>query len=189
MVLVVVLRLRLLLFKIRNLLPMRKIRASLWSNNKGFTLIELVVAFSIMAILGTIGIASFVSYSRSQALQQATNELVTTVNTARAKAVAQVNDACSGGVLNGYDVVLTKGTNPYPDSYALNAICGGVDIQQKTTNFPAGVSLGGSNTIKISFAVMTGGVNSPPGNIIINGASGSKTLTIDSGGNILVPAP
>ena len=43
----------------------------------GFTLIEMVVAFSILAVLSTIGIAAFVNYSRSQAMQQATNDLST----------------------------------------------------------------------------------------------------------------
>lgn len=151
----------------------------------GFTLIELIVAFSVMAILATVGVASFVSYSRAQALQQTTNDLVTALNTARAKTVAQIKPAgCSS--LNGYDIVLTKGVSPNPDSYTLNAVCNGTDVLVTTTKFPKGLSLHGNNTIKIAFSVLTGGVNAPVNTVTIDGVGSSKTINIDQGGNIQV---
>ncbi len=156
------------------------------TNKDGFTLIELVVAFSIMAVLSTIGIASFVNYSRAQTLQQATNGLITTLNTAKAKSLVQVKpDACIG-TLGGYSVILTKANN----SYKLQAICSGgsVDIPPPTP-LPPGVSFSSSmlSTTTITFSVLTGAVVS--GNIILDGSQlglPSKTITIDSGGNIKI---
>src|SRR3990167_1262351 len=84
-------------------------------NKKGFTLIELLVAFVVIAVLSTIGIASFVSYSRSQALTQATNDLATTLTVARSRAQAQVKPStgvCQNSPLLRYDVRLCGiGTN------------------------------------------------------------------------------
>jgi prepilin-type N-terminal cleavage/methylation domain-containing protein len=162
------------------------------TNKYGFTLIELVVAFSIMAVLSTIGVASFVNYSQAQSLQQAVNDLTTTINTAKAKTATQVNDVCSGSskAFSGYDVVLTKTTNP--DSYTLNAICNGVEAipPVTTTSFPKGVSLDSSmpNKITITFSVLTGAAKTTTNNIKIDGVTAqlSKTISIDSGGNIQV---
>jgi prepilin-type N-terminal cleavage/methylation domain-containing protein len=166
-------------------------------NGAGFTLIELVVAFSVMAILATVGMASFLSFSRAQTLQQATNDLMTTLNTAKAKAVTQTKPAdCllpQEKTLNGYQVILVT-----VNSYKLRAICNGspVDISATPTSLPTGVQFASSVIIPttITFSVMTGGVTiTPPStdplSIQIKGVSGLKTITIDSGGNIAIPTP
>jgi len=158
---------------------------------RGFTLIELVVALSIMAILGTIGIASFANYSKAQTLQQAVSDVTTALNTAKARTAAQVNDACSGKAFNGYNVTLKKGVSPALDYYNLYAVCGGSPTLISTTNFPKGIMLDGNNTISISFLALSGGVVATPTNIIkidqvnINKVTtASKTITVDSLGNI-----
>jgi prepilin-type N-terminal cleavage/methylation domain-containing protein len=165
---------------------MRNIKRPHLTNQYGFTLIELVVAFSIMAILATVGIASFVSYSKAQSLQQAVNELSTTINTAKANAAAQTNNKCSGQVLNGYEVVLSDSS-----SYALYAICNGSENLIKTTSFSQGVHFNmGSYPIKITFSVLSGGVAiTPPSanTIVIKGlVMPDRLITIDQGGNIQV---
>jgi prepilin-type N-terminal cleavage/methylation domain-containing protein len=161
-----------------------RIRAhTLDKNSAGFTLIELVVVFSIMAVLGTVGIASFVSYSRSQSLQQATNDLLTTLNTAKADAVSQIKPAdCQNKTLNGYQVVLLNTT-----SYQLQAICNGSleTTPPSPTPLPTGVSFSSITPMTIRFDVLTGGVTGY-GQITIIGASGTspKTITVTAGGVI-----
>jgi prepilin-type N-terminal cleavage/methylation domain-containing protein len=182
------------------------------TNRYGFTLIELVVAFSIMAVLSTIGVAAFLNYTRGQSLQQATNDLVSTLNTAKADAVSQIkpNDPnClpltqQEKVLSGYKVILSKATTP--NSYTLYAVCDGVNVPVPpatatipTVKLPNGVSFDSSTfvspatTMTITFFVLTGGVASngvidATGNttIVLDGYTGTtpKTITVTSGGLI-----
>lgn len=163
-------------------------------NGAGFTLIELVVAFSIIAVLSTIGVAAFLNYSRSQTLQQATNDLITTLNVAKSKAIAQIkpNDArcLPDKVLSGYKVVLNTG------QYTLYAVCGNgvnvpippaTDTTPITAKLPKGVSFDSSMTLPmtITFGVLTGGVVGS-GSIILDGVgvTTGKTITITKGGLI-----
>ena len=151
-----------------------------------------------MAVLSTIGIASFVSYSHSQTLQQAVNDLVVTLNTAKSNATAQVKpdsltSNCVSGVLNGYQVVLSAATTP--NSYTLDAVCGGAPdpdpASKVTTKLPIGVSFDSSmfapstNTMTITFGVLTGGVTGN-GDIVLDGVgvTTKKTITVTPGGLI-----
>ena len=79
-----------------------------FKTNNGFTLLELVVSLSVIAILSTIGIASFVSQSKSATLQAATSEVVSEISLAKSRASSQVNNNCkkNGQTLKGYEVLL-----------------------------------------------------------------------------------
>src|ERR1035437_215517 len=110
------------------------------TNKNGFTLIELVVAFSIMAVLSTIGVVSFVSYSRTQTLQQAVNDLVTALGTAKSMSVSQATTSsvknislkCSSGQsFGGYGITTTTATSP--DSYTLYIMCSGAEVPAPTS--------------------------------------------------------
>jgi prepilin-type N-terminal cleavage/methylation domain-containing protein len=175
---------------------MIKLTARLKHSSSGFTLIELVVAFSIMAILGTVGIASFVNYSRAQALQQAVNNFSTALNTVKAASVAQVqnlnvngqNLACVSGSIDGLGIAIGYHAN----SYTFYVKCSGAPLPTYSsvdTNLPTNVNFGSNTTSNVFFPVLTGGVTGS-GNVVfvspaIFGLS-SKTVIIDSGGNIQV---
>ena len=89
------------------------IRSSAQSQH-GFTLLELLIVFSIMVILSAVGIASFVSYSRSQSVDTAMREFKTLLFSARSRAQSQLRDSScfsagftgSGYVLQGYRVII-----------------------------------------------------------------------------------
>ncbi len=75
----------------------------------GFTFIELIVVFSVIAILSSVGIASFVSYSRTQQLNSSSSELVTLINLAKSRSASQIKPnnigICSNNAtLEGYEV-------------------------------------------------------------------------------------
>ncbi len=161
---------------------MKNIKRPHLIKKNGFTIIELIVVFSIMAVLSTIGVASFVTYSRTQTLQQAANDLVTTLNTAKAKAVSQTApDDC---------VAVSRGLNAYrvqilTSSYRLEAVCGGISYPITTISLPNGVSFDPSTTITaVSFKILTGGISGS--GIIVLAATGvpNKTITVTSGGLI-----
>ncbi|SEO72901.1 GspH/FimT family pseudopilin [Aquisalimonas asiatica] len=56
---------------------------------KGFTLIELMVAIAVMGVLLTVGIPGFQYLMQSSQISTQTNELVTALSTARSEAVRQ----------------------------------------------------------------------------------------------------
>jgi prepilin-type N-terminal cleavage/methylation domain-containing protein len=175
--------------------------------SQGFTLIELVVAFSIMAILSTIGVASFVSYSQSQVLQQTENDLATALNTAKSLSASQVTSysvnnnvnalKCNNGEsFGGYGVRINTAASP--NYFYIYIMCSGaekpsyppgVNSQQTVQKLPSNVSFdtapGKITTSDVSFPVLNGGVIGS-GIITIKNSltSTGKTVTIDIGGSI-----
>lgn len=160
-------------------------------NNRGFTLIELIVVFSVIAILSTIGVVSFVSYSRIQTLQQATNDFVNVLNTAKARSISQIKPSqCnSASTLNGYVVIVNVAAN----FYTLNVVCSGITSSLSTTALPVNVSFNSATstppttTTSIFFSVLTGGIIGA-GDVVFSYPSVSgiqpKTVTITSVGGI-----
>ncbi|HEX7041830.1 MAG TPA: prepilin-type N-terminal cleavage/methylation domain-containing protein [Patescibacteria group bacterium] len=120
-------------------------------SNLGFTLIELMVVFSLMTILSGVGIASFVNYSRSQAVDNSLKELRTTIYTARSRALSQLKTGTCGATgsnlqLIGYQVVLCSvpghthpsgiACNDNNNAYELQIVCansGGSGQTSETT--------------------------------------------------------
>lgn len=171
---------------------------------QGFTLIELIVVFSIVAVISIPGLAAFVSYSRSQAVQSSVYDLATIFQVAKSKAQSQVtidkngNDLCGTGKLSGYQVQVcnvrsSPCVNRDNSDYELNIICDGTNINGNnpilSKKLPAQVSFGqlSSETTVTSFLFypLTGAVNSS-GKITITGYSNLKTIQIiiDAIGNI-----
>jgi prepilin-type N-terminal cleavage/methylation domain-containing protein len=69
---------------------------------RGFTLIELIVVITVIAVLSTIGTVSLVNYSRVQALNQATSDLVQSLNTAKSLSSSQLKTFSRNGNINTY---------------------------------------------------------------------------------------
>ncbi len=172
--------------------------ARLLRQPKGFTLLELVVVFSIIATISTIGVASFVSYSQTQTLQQAENDLLTALNTAKSLSGAQVkvypenNLACNvGQSFGGYGIKIVEVTPPGSNYYYFYIMCSGTESPHTTfqTTLPKSVYFDSTNTTTtdVFFPVLTGGVVGS-GNIVIYSTfttpNPTKTIAVDSGGNI-----
>lgn len=162
--------------------------------SKGFTLIELIVVFSVMAIISTVGIASFASYNNSQKLKNAALDMKTMLQQARSQASSQVKpNAC--GVFQGYEVrvcCVSNGTNCptclASGDYELDAVCSsspnGVLIN--STKLVGGVSVDTADTTARSFLFIpiTGGV-AQGGKVVLQGANSAKqTITVTSTGVI-----
>ena len=184
-------RIGLLPYKILNILPMRKNKNFLNQNKylqifafrKGFTLIELVVVFSVIAVLSTIGIASFVNYSKAQSLSGAVSDFQSTLNDAKSRALSQVKPAECTSALSGYWVEIIDNKN-----YKLSAICQTqqVDINKPIllpSNIQFNLAVGQTTTTKIFFPIISSGVEGS-GVVVITGYGQSKTITIDNSGNI-----
>lgn len=157
--------------------------------NKGFTLIELIVVFGTIAFISTIGIASYVNYSQSQSIQAATQDLVTTIQLAKSRANSQVKPPLSycQGQLDGYSVVISILNN----QYSLGVVCGGnAPYPLSTTKLPNNIRFDQATTsvTKLFFAIITGAVEGN-GIIAITGYSKTKCITIDSVGIMKLSCP
>lgn len=78
----------------------------LQKSNRGFTLIELMVVVTILAVLVTVAVPSFQQYQASQAVRSAAADLVSAMNFARSEAVKRnanvvvsANETWNGGWL------------------------------------------------------------------------------------------
>lgn len=164
-------------------------------SQKGFTLLELIVVFTVIAILSTVGLASFVGYSRTQTLQQSYNDLINNLNTAKSNSFSQVKPpSCNSYTLNGYKLSInTSNLNPVTKpawrSYDLSAICSGNTFVVKTVILPTGVSFNNTTAIppttttNVFFSLLTGGVVGA-GNMVLSAYSNTKTVTISNIGGI-----
>lgn len=153
-------------------------------SQKGFTLIELIVVFSIIAILSVIGVAAFVNYSRVQTLESASSDLVSALLVAKSRALSQVKPTSqapqcdSSSVLNGYNVVLNVSSN----SYVLNVVCSNFTYAITTNTLPKNVTFSPSPTSTILFfPIISSGVQGY-GTIYLSAYGSTKTITVDPTG-------
>lgn len=58
------------------------------SKEYGFTIVELMVTLIVAAILASVALPSFQNISRSNAVRATTNELISTINTARQQSLS-----------------------------------------------------------------------------------------------------
>lgn len=173
----------------------------------GFTLIELIVVFSIIAVLSLIGVAAFVSYSRVATLQSASSDLSSMLILAKSRANSQVKPLStqipqcnSQTVLNGYKVVIcpTATSNVICDSansYVLGVVCATSScsdslcsniIPQKIQEsiLPKDITFdSGTTSTLFFFPIISGGVGGA-GKIILDGYGNQKTITVDSTGGV-----
>ena len=163
-------------------------RKRLSCSSKGFTIIELLVVFSVISIIAGVGFATFSSYSDSQSLTDSIRKLQTLVEDGK-------NSSLSGVIpkvtVAGAPISCTNSVSEYRVGICDapgNCNTGGV---LKTGNFPSEVSYG-QTTVEscqtISFRSLTGEVVlDPAGNtcdIEIGNGESTRSFTVDSSGNL-----
>ena len=171
--------------------------------NKGFTLVELLVAIAASVIVSTIGMASYLSYSHTQTLNSAALDVVNMLETARGRALTQVKPEGCSGTLEGYTVVLGSTiTSPATSSNTVEFAprCGTNDGEIKSLKLPQDISFSRNNIdipFKIRFLLLSAGavkvdnseqindIDSSGISVNIMGYSQSKTITIYSNGRIV----
>lgn len=141
----------------------------------GFTLVELIVVITFIAILSSIGIASFVNYSKVQTLQVATTELISALNFAKSRSFSQIKPAscATDKSLEGNKVVISTAS----PIYEIDVVCGGLTFKIGEGKLPNGVIFyeNGTTSMSFFFPVISNGVK-----IMVNDAQvqGSKTITL-----------
>ena len=137
---------------------------------RGFTLIELMVVISIIALLVGLSIAGYSNFNKTQTLQAAAKDLKNNLRLAQNKALAQEKPTtCT--CLSGYQVMIG------PSSYQMQAFCG-LDPKApcgptQTFSVPTSVTL--SPSLTVYFYVLGGGAE--PATITLSGF-GKPDLTV-----------
>ncbi len=152
---------------------------------KGFTLIELLLVIALSAVIGTFGMVSYMQFNNAQQLENAALDVSLLLQKAKSRAQSQVKPvvpACSSATdtLTGYEVRISAASR----TYELYIVCGTNSGLQETKILPSSVSFDVSSQTPYRFLVLTGAVNA--GTIKLNGSSGSKTVTVDTAGNIKI---
>ena len=164
------------------------------NSNSGFTLIELLLVIIFMGAIAAISVNTFNTYTRYQKFSQVVIDFVNTLNTAKARAYAQVkpNDisACdSSSTLYGYSVDY-KSTK-----FDLDVNCSGAPGPKKIstvdlTNTPIKIKRAstppGSPNGNILFHVLNGAVTGDLNVVIYDSYGNSKNVTVSSAGVINV---
>jgi prepilin-type N-terminal cleavage/methylation domain-containing protein len=132
-------------------------------NPKGFTLIELIIVFSVLSILAVAGLASFVKYSRVQTISNDSQNIVSAINLAKSKTISQIkplecsSDPGTNRVLEGYNVTFSAG-----GVYDVNVLCsGGYSKQVNSNHYKLSKEIdyhADTNISSIRFKVISGGV-------------------------------
>lgn len=142
----------------------------------GFTVVELLIILSLIALLFTLGVAQYNRFNRSQSLNRAKDELISNLRLAQGKAMAgEKPDACTEA-LSGHKLKFTDNQN-----YKIVAVCG-EEIEVKAIALPDGVEKK-SGTAEIFFRVLNQGIESDV-SLTLADFDEEKTITVNTAGEI-----
>lgn len=131
----------------------------------GFTLLELIVVFSLIAVISGVGVASFVSYGQRQAIAEGQTDVKLAIEKARNNAISAVKPAsCTDNdPLTSYKFVLCDNGGNCVESendYEIDAVCGSQSVVVQRGQFKPGIVVDTTNTTcsEIEFDSLTGSV-------------------------------
>lgn len=161
---------------------------------KGFTLIELMVVVSILAIVSGIMIPSFSTYTRNQTLKQAQENFKSDLRSIQNRALTGASsDVTLGGNLVKYwGVNFVANSSTYTSLIASSAACAGGTTQLvQTFSLPATVSFSSTSGGCYLFSMDDGSIYNTSGSRIgtvpidlVNTSSATRTVTINGAGLI-----
>lgn len=149
----------------------------------GYTLIEILVALTVISLIFTFGYAGFREFSQRQALESAARSLQGNLRLVQEYALSgKKPDDCL--VLDGYRVKIS------PNSYTLVAICAEEETSINKDNLPIANGITASVSINnFTFKVLGQGTSIPAGSASMitltqAGTGKTRTITITAGGEI-----
>jgi len=159
----------------------------------GFSLIELLVTFSMVAIISGIGFASFVGQSRRQAIVQSRLDVKQAVEVARFNAISNVKPAgCNTGTLASYIISFCIADNPScttagdGNGYEVKAVCGSQKILVLSKNLSQNLNFTdfGVTTLcqDVTFNAVSSVISGTPCQITVSGYSRNSTVNISRQG-------
>lgn len=155
----------------------------MYKKNLGFSLIELLVVISILALISVAGVASFVSFNNRQVIDGAVSDVANFYILGRQRALSQVRpeQCASTDSLRGYQVVVSTSQQ----TYQLNGLCGNNSYVVSQKTLPPNVSFDNTSPTSVVFNVPSANTASQA-TVTINGYGKSNRIIIESSGAISV---
>lgn len=142
----------------------------------GYTLIEILIAITIIGLIFSVGYINYRQFSRKQALFSVARGVKSTLRFAQERALAGEKpseaECLSQGSLNGYDFFVDSNV-----SYRIQANCTGGLVDVKTISLPQGITIS-SSPARFTFKVIGAGTNLS--------SDATITLTQVATGNVVV---
>lgn len=167
--------------------------------SNGFTLIELTIVFTIIAVIGGIGFASYTSFTSRQKLDQAAYDLKAGIEEAKHMAISRVKPTSCGATtaLDGYRITICVTGGNCTNSanlYEITPICIPPPVSpppiSKVKNSKIVLtkeSCGIGATAVINFASQVGITSGACSISLLNQEDNTfKTVCVDAGGNVSV---
>lgn len=147
---------------------------------KAFTLIEILVAVTIMMIMLGVGAVAYRKVARRQVLDQTLAGVVQTLAQAQANALSGKKINCAVQTLAGWQVRFSVG------SYALEEACQTTNYAVKTIIYPAKINGTLPSPNPILFRVLSRGTNVPAATTITltDSQNQAKSVTVSNTGEI-----
>jgi len=153
-----------------------------WKKN-GYTLIEILVALTIIGLLFSFGYVSFRDFSRRQTISGVAKNIQGDLRLAQGNAITGQKPVGCNTTLDtfGFRVLTTA-------SYAIEANCGATTVSVKSVSLPAGVSISTPTPNPLLFKILGQGTNlgATDWALILTqtGTGNTVTVTVTSGGEI-----
>ncbi len=155
-------------------------------DEKGYTLLEILVALTIVGIIFSVGYVGFRSFSQRQAMQAVLRGIRGDLRLAQQQALAGKKPSganCdSPATLEGFNFSVDS-----PAVYSINAVCSGGTIETKSVTLSSGITITAGVVNPILFKSVGAGTNIS-GSVVINlaqtGTTNAASITISQGGEI-----
>ncbi len=149
--------------------------------NHGFSLVELLIAASILGLLTTFGLARFHQFNRRQILSQAAQELRNNLRLAQEKALAgeKPNGWCTTGYLQGYRLSFVSTV-----TYVIDAVCSVGDPRQVKSFKLLDSVTGPADGANVLFKVLAQGVDEEKTFTLNSTSAGDESVTVTKTGEI-----
>lgn len=149
---------------------------------KGFTLIEILVATTLIAVLFSLSLSYYNRFNRSQTLSQAINNLKSDIRLAQDKALAgEKPTQCLAVTLVGYKVKFVNNS-----TYQMTVLCDGSEYSvsgKESISLPTGVAKS-AGASEVFFRVLGYGVDQAITFTLSYQGVGQKTISVSKTGEV-----
>ncbi len=148
--------------------------------SRAFTLIEVLVAVTIMMILMGVGTVAYRNVARKQSLDQFAAQVSQALTQAQANALSGKKQYCGTRTLVGWRVIFAS------TSYQLEETCQTISYAVKTVRYPNKITGTLPSPNPILFRVLSRGTNVPASTTVTltNGQGLTKSVTVSNTGEI-----